>query len=78
MLLFKGVITSYSIHYTKLYEEVSPWSLERIIVYDPSVAEKKSSSKQAIHVVAKGSSPNIYVLESVVDHLEPLQAIKLP
>lgn len=66
-----------ALHNGEIIEEVSPWSLERIIVYDPSVAEKKSSSKQAIHVVAKGSSPNIYVLESVVDHLEPLQAIKL-
>lgn len=54
---------------------VSPWSMDRIIFFDPSVAEKKSSSMQAIMCVAKGSHPFRIVLETKIGHYPADEAI---
>lgn len=58
-------------HDGKTLDIISPWMLQRIALYDPSVAEKKRSSKQALHVVAKGNGPNRIILESIVGHIPP-------
>ena len=55
----------------------SPWAMERIVLYDPSVAEKQSSSEQAIIVVAKGNGPFRIVLETHIGHFPPDEAINL-
>jgi hypothetical protein len=60
----------------EILQEVSPWDLERIVVYDPSVAEKQKSSKNAIHVLAKGSGPFRFVLESRVEHIPPNEVVE--
>jgi hypothetical protein len=60
----------------ELVERINKWSLNRIIVYDPSVAERKKSSQQAIHVLGKGDGHNRYVLESIVGHFTPDIAIE--
>ena len=54
---------------------VSPWSMDRIILYDPSVAEKQSSSMQAMICVAKGSHPFRIVLDTKIGHYPPDEAI---
>ena len=56
---------------------ISPWAMDRIILFDPSVAERKTSSKNAIIVVAKGSSPFRIVLETHIGHYPPDEAINL-
>jgi len=58
-------------------ERISIWDLERIILYDPSVAEKTSSSQQAIIVAAKGSDPRRFILEALIGHFSPTDAIDL-
>lgn len=64
-----GIITAS--HGGKEIERVSIWSMQRLVLYDPSVAEKRSSSKQALWIVAKGSGPNRYVLGGFVGHILP-------
>lgn len=53
----------------------SPWEMERFVLYDPAVAEKKSSSMQAIVVMAKGSGPFRIVLETRIGHFDPSTAM---
>jgi len=65
------------VHDSKLILDIHPSELEIIIFYDPSVAEKKRSSKQAINVVGKGSHPFRIVLESHVAHFPPDEAMDL-
>lgn len=65
------------IHDGKLLLDVHPRDMEIIILYDPSVAEKKSNSMQAINVVGKGSHPFRIVLESHVGHYPPDFAMDL-
>lgn len=55
----------------------SIWAMERIVLFDPSVAEKQSSSEQAIIVVAKGTGPFRIVLETHIGHYPPDEAINL-
>ena len=55
----------------------SVWGLDRIILFDPSVAEKKMSSQQAILVVAKGGGPLRFVIEAHIGHFLPDEAIDL-
>jgi hypothetical protein len=65
-------------HEGKLVERVSAFSLQRIVMYDPSVAEKKTSSKQAILVIGKReTSPYRYLLEAHYGHILPDEAMKL-
>lgn len=64
-------------HNGHVEELVDPWRMDRIIVYDPSVAEKKINSQQAIHVLGKGKSQNRYVLESIVGHYPPDEAVDI-
>lgn len=64
-------------HDEKVYMEASPWGLDRIILFDPSVAEKQTSSQQAIIVVAKGAGPIRIVLETHIGHFPPDEAISL-
>lgn len=66
-----------AIHDGKLLERVSVWNLQRIVLYDPAVSERKGSSKQAIIVCAKGSGPFRYILETHIGHFAPDQAIKI-
>lgn len=54
---------------------VSPWDMDRILLYDPSVAEKQTSSQQAIIVVAKGSHPFRLILEAKIGHYPPDEAV---
>lgn len=75
--LDKDSMQIFAIHNGDLIEKLSVWSCQRIILFDPSVAESKRSSKNAIHVVCKGSGPNRYVLESHVGHYSPEHAIDL-
>jgi len=63
------------VHNNELLLRVDPFSLERMIYYDPSVAEKQSNSMQAIGVVAKGSGPFRIVLETRIGHYTPTEAI---
>jgi hypothetical protein len=65
------------IHDKEVLYDISPWALDRIILYDPSVAEKQRSSQQAIIVVAKGSHPFRIVLETHIGHYPPDEAIEL-
>lgn len=51
--------------------------LDRILLFDPAVAEKKSNCKQAILVVAKGSHPFRIILESYVGHYAPDEAVDI-
>ena len=55
----------------------SPWAMERIVLFDPSVAEKQSSSEQAILTVAKGTGPFRIVLETHIGHYPPNEAVNL-
>ncbi len=71
----KGLI--YAVYDKKLLEKVHTRSLDRIVLYDPSVAERSTSSKQAIIVVGKGSGPFRYVLETHIGHFPPDEAIEL-
>jgi hypothetical protein len=66
-----------AVHDGKLVERVSVWALERIVLYDPAVSERKSSSKQALWVVAKGSGPNRYLLGGYYGHILPDEMIDL-
>lgn len=54
---------------------ISPWSLDRILLYDPSVAEQQMSSQQALLVVGKGDGPIRYILDGVIGHFPPDEAI---
>lgn len=63
------------IHNNELLLRVDPMGMERMIFYDPSVAEKKRSSMQAIGVVAKGSGPFRIILETRIGHFTPTEAI---
>lgn len=60
----------------KVIFEASPWSMERIVLFDPSVAEQQRSSQQAIIVIAKGSGPFRFVLETYIGHFLPDEAIE--
>lgn len=74
-ILYHGSIEDY-------HRETDPvhgpdvWGLERIILYDPSVAEKQTSTKQAILVVALARQRRI-VLEAFIGHYPPDEAITL-
>ena len=63
------------IHDKEVVFESSPWSMDRIVLFDPSVAEKQSSSQQAIIVVAKGAGPHRVVLETHIGHYPPHEAV---
>lgn len=63
------------IHDNTIELETHPDLLERLVFFDPSVAENKTSSKQAIHVVGKGSHPYRIVLESWIGHYSPSDAV---
>jgi hypothetical protein len=71
-----GIITA--VHGGRVIEQVSIWSLQRIIMFDPATAKSASKrlSKQAIIVAAKGNGPNIYVLRYKVGHYAPDNAVK--
>lgn len=64
-------------HEGRIYEVVDVKQLTKIILYDPSVAEHKRSSKQAILVMAKGSSPRRFFLEAHIRHFPVSEAIEL-
>ena len=70
-----GVIEAWSDG--ELLFEGNVWEMDRIVLWDPSVAEKKTSSKNAIHVVAKGAHPFRFVVESHVGHFSPTEALDL-
>lgn len=53
------------------------WAMDRRILFDPAVAEHGTSSMNAIHVIAKGSHPFRFVLESHVGHIPPDECIDL-
>jgi hypothetical protein len=53
----------------------SVWTMDRIVLYDPSVAEKKTSSQQAILTVAKGQGPFRFVIETNIGHYPPDAAV---
>jgi len=74
---FDGAGNIICVHNKDVLLEVSPWSLDRIVLFDPSVAEKQANSQQAIIVVAKGSGPFRIVLETHIGHFLPDEAIKL-
>lgn len=61
----------------KVVHQTNVWAMDRRILYDPAVAEQQTSSMQAIHVIAKGSHPFRFVLESHVGHIPPDEAIEL-
>jgi hypothetical protein len=63
------------IHNGEVLLEVHPMSMDRIILYDPSVAEKQTSSMQAIMCVAKGNHPFRIVLETKIGHYPPDEAV---
>lgn len=54
----------------------SVWTMDRMVLYDPSVAEKNTSSQQAILTVAKGNGPLRFLLESKIGHYRPDEAVE--
>jgi len=64
-------------HGGEVVELTHPSRMDRVILFDPSVAEKQRSSQQAIIVVGKGSSPHRYVLETHIGHYPPDEAVDL-
>lgn len=60
-----------------LLHRTSVWSLDRFIFYDPSIAEKQTSSQNAIIVCAKGTHPFRFILESFIGHYPPDEAIEI-
>lgn len=70
-----GVIEAW--HEGVLLENTNAWALDRIILYDPSVAERNTSSMNAILVLAKGGGPFRYVLESHIGHYKADEAVEL-
>ena len=66
-----------AVHDEKILFEGSVWGMERIVLFDPSVAERKQSSEQAIIVVAKGSGPLRFIIETHIGHFLPDEAIDL-
>jgi hypothetical protein len=64
-------------HKGEVLELTNWWNLERMILFDPSVAEKQTSSQQAIIVVGKGRGPFRYVLETHIGHYPPDEAVTL-
>ena len=63
------------VHDGEVLLEVHPMSMDRIILYDPSVAEKQTSSMQAMMCVAKGSHPFRIVLDTKIGHYPPDEAV---
>lgn len=62
----------------RMFLRMSPWAGERIVMYDPSRAEKKGSSQNAIIVLLKGHPlPFRIVLEAHIGHYLPDKAIEL-
>ena len=64
-----------AVHDGKLVEKISIWAMQRIVLYDPAVAERKTSSKQALWIVAKGSGVNRYLLGGYYGHILPDEMI---
>ena len=65
------------VHDGKVYLRMSPWAGERIILYDPSRAEKRGSSQNAIIVLLRGTPlPFRIVLETHIGHYLPHEAIE--
>lgn len=60
----------------KVVEVFSPWSVERLVLFDPAKAEKKSNSKQAIHVICMSPDRRRIVLETRVGHYLANEAIE--
>ena len=56
---------------------ISPFYMERMVIYDPSKAEKETSSKQGILTIAKGDGPIRFVLDAEVSHIPPDEAIDI-
>jgi hypothetical protein len=64
-------------HEGKVYMRISPFGGERIIMYDPSRAEKHGSSQNAILVLLKGHPlPFRIVLEAHIGHYPPDEAVE--
>lgn len=65
-------------HEGLVHLRMSPWAGERIILYDPSVAEKRGSSQNSILVLLRGYPlPFRIVLEAHIGHYPPDEAIQL-
>ncbi len=65
------------VHDGKVYLRMSPWGGDRIIMYDPSRAEKRGSSQNAIIVLLRGAPlPYRIVLETHIGHYLPHEAIE--
>lgn len=72
-----GIITA--VEKGRVVEQISVWSLQRIVLYDPATVRGTTNSKLSKHAIilaAKGSSPNIYVLRYKVGHFAPDTAVK--
>ena len=61
----------------KILFKAHPMELSRIILFDPSVAEREGNSKNAIQVLAKGSHPFRILLEHHAGHFPPDEAVEL-
>lgn len=59
-----------------LLHSVSIWSMDRIGLFDPSVAEKHRSSMNALGIIAKGSHPFRFLVSARVGHFNPTEAIQ--
>lgn len=60
----------------KIEFQQSVWQMERILLYDPSVAERNTSSQQAIGILARGNGPWRFVLETKIGHFLPDEAVE--
>ena len=56
-------------------EIFSPFRMERMVLFDPSKAEKHSSSKNAILTIAKGDGPLRFILDALVEHIPPDECV---
>lgn len=58
-----------------LLHTASIFGMERIGLYDPSVAEKKTSSQNALGIIGKGNHPFRFLLSTAIGHYPPDEAI---
>lgn len=54
---------------------VNPWDLDRVILCDPSVGENSLSDPSGIVVTGSDKKNNVYILETIKDHLRPHELI---
>ncbi len=60
-----------------MIKRLDPREMRIMVLYDPAKSETKKACRNAMHVVAKGGGPDIFVLDSFVGMYKPNEAVDL-